>query len=357
MYGCGSKETKIYDVAKAINNPVTFDFNKYVSNIKYIPLETKSECMVGDIKKVLKSENLIFLADFLDNLFVFDLNGKFIRKIGNKGKGPNEYITIADFTINNVNKEIVISSLNELLIFNFNGKFKYKTRINDSSLQVCSIDDRDRVYYIKPNIRLSNSFADLIYVYTTKGELLKTIKASVLRKKGDIPFFNSIYTKNNNTYYKEEFSNTLYRLNSKLERKVLLEFDFGKYAFKQIDFSFVKFQVWPKKYRFKQLMDFENIEVVRIQNGLVGNKIMSLMLDKKTGELINPNISLDRKFDGFILDGISHQPICDFNNQLITIVSPDEIIEHIGEMSEDLIKISSFLKMDSNPVVAIMNIK
>lgn len=352
-----NNEKKVIDVAKAINNPVSLDIHKYVSNIKYVPLETKSECIIGDIKKVLKSKNYIFVADFSDNLFVFNSNGKFVKKVGNKGKGPNEYISITDFTINNAKKEIIIASMNEFLVFKFNGDFIRKSRINDSSLQVVSVDDSDRLYYIKPIGRPSKDLEDLICIYNIKGELLKTIKASVIRQKGDIPFFNSIYTKNNNTYYKEEFSNRLYKLDSKLERNNFLDLNFGKYAFDQVDFSFARAKNWASKYRLKQFMDFKNIDLLMVQNGLVGNNILTLILDKKTGELINPNNISDRKFDGFIIEGISHKPLSDYNNELLTLVEPEEIVEHKSEISNQLAKVSSALEIDSNPVIGIMSIK
>ncbi|MCT4600621.1 MAG: 6-bladed beta-propeller [Marinifilaceae bacterium] len=356
---CTSKndDNRSIDVAKAINNPISLDINKYVSNIKYIPLETKSECMIGEIKKVLKSKDYIFVADFSDNLFVFDLNGKFVKKIGNKGKGPNEYISITDFAINNAKQEIIIASLNEFLVFKFNGDFIQKSRLNDSSLQVISVDDSDRIYYIKPIGRPSKILEDLICIYNIKGELLKTIKASIIRQKGDIPFFNSIYTKNNNTYYKEEFSNRLYILNSKLEKNNFLDLNFGKYAFDQVDFSFARAKNWGSKYRLKQFMDFENIDLIIVQKGLLGNNILTLILDKETGKLINPNNLSDRKFEGIIIKGISHKPLSDYNNELLTLIDPEEIVEHRSEISNELAKVFSVLKIDSNPVIGIMYIK
>jgi len=356
---CTSKnvDNRTIDVARAINNPISLGINKYVSKIKYVPLETKSECMIGDVKKILKSKEFIFVADFSDNLFVFDLNGKFVKKVGNKGKGPNEYNTITDFAINNVKNEIIIASLNEFLVFKFNGDFIRKSRLNDSSLQVVSVDDSDRLYYIKPIGRPSKDLEDLICIYNIKGELLKTIKASIIRQKGDIPFFNSIYTKNNNTYYKEEFSNKLYKLNSKFERKVFLDLKFGRYAFDQVDFSFARVKYWGSKYRLKQFMDFENIDLIIVQKGLVGNNILTLILDKETGKLINPNNLSDRKFEGIIIKGISHKPLSDYNNELLTLIDPEEIVEHRSEISNELAKASSVLKIDSNPVIGIMYTK
>jgi hypothetical protein len=72
-----------------------------LSHIRYVPLETSDECLIGDADKTLIRNNKIYVADFSSAmaLFVFDMNGKFLFKIARRGQGPGEYTSFRDFDI------------------------------------------------------------------------------------------------------------------------------------------------------------------------------------------------------------------------------------------------------------------
>ncbi len=62
-------------------------------SIRYIPLETTPECLIGQINQILRSgDSLIVVDPYSSNsACVFDLQGRFCHKIGNQGNGPGEY--------------------------------------------------------------------------------------------------------------------------------------------------------------------------------------------------------------------------------------------------------------------------
>jgi hypothetical protein len=77
------------------------------TDITYIKLESNINCYISDIKGYFIGNNYIGIQDKqLDRLLLFDINGKFIRRIGTKGKGPNEYVSIVSFDIDK-NEEFV----------------------------------------------------------------------------------------------------------------------------------------------------------------------------------------------------------------------------------------------------------
>ena len=67
-----------------------------------VPLETKNSCFLGKIDKIEIFNNKIYVLDQEISccLFVFDLNGKFLFKVGQKGRGPGEYQCVLDFSLN-----------------------------------------------------------------------------------------------------------------------------------------------------------------------------------------------------------------------------------------------------------------
>jgi hypothetical protein len=58
-----------------------------------IVLETTDECLIGTISQVLFADSLIIIVDkdLAKSILVFDMEGNFKYKIGNKGNGPGEY--------------------------------------------------------------------------------------------------------------------------------------------------------------------------------------------------------------------------------------------------------------------------
>ena len=88
-------------------------------SVKCIQLEVTENSLLSRISKILVYKNQIFLFDNnrVKGLYVFDTNGRFIRKIAKRGLGPGEYNNIQDFTINPDNEEIILIADYKILFF------------------------------------------------------------------------------------------------------------------------------------------------------------------------------------------------------------------------------------------------
>lgn len=77
----------------------------------FIPLETTEKCLIGSISDIQIKNNYIYILEGKESedLFVFNLEGKFITTVGKKGSGPEEYIKISDFDIDVDNNLLIIS--------------------------------------------------------------------------------------------------------------------------------------------------------------------------------------------------------------------------------------------------------
>src|SRR5690554_4324573 len=74
--------------------------NEIIASTEFIPLETDNNNLIGQINKMLVSNGNIYILDKSSKqIFVFDMTGKFIQKIGVYGRGPGEYIRLNDFII------------------------------------------------------------------------------------------------------------------------------------------------------------------------------------------------------------------------------------------------------------------
>ncbi|MDD4686441.1 MAG: 6-bladed beta-propeller [Clostridia bacterium] len=91
-------------------NETSIPVSSIFKNVRTIVLETNEECLIGRIHEAQVFENYIYILDaFISKrLFVFDTEGKFVKKIGGLGRGPGEYIRVRDFTLDTENRFIFL---------------------------------------------------------------------------------------------------------------------------------------------------------------------------------------------------------------------------------------------------------
>jgi len=94
-----------------INPTNCFYFSTLFKGIpKTIFLETSESCLIGLISKIRVCDQFFLVLDGYKakSLFVFDKEGRFIRKIGRTGQGPGEYVQPCDFTIDKENRTVYV---------------------------------------------------------------------------------------------------------------------------------------------------------------------------------------------------------------------------------------------------------
>lgn len=109
----------------------------YVASVKYIPLETQDENLIRHLTTVLFIDDKVVVADCLERqILLFDKNGKYLHKIGNRGKGPEEYITFKTVMVDEEKRIIVYDSMGRKLVYYaLDGKFlKAVTEVSDKAL-------------------------------------------------------------------------------------------------------------------------------------------------------------------------------------------------------------------------------
>ena len=114
------------------------------SSVKVIVLENKKDALLGIIEKIYPYQNKLFILDsqFVEGVLEFDKNGRFIRKIGNKGNAPGEYSSCGDFAIN--------EQLEEIYLFDYRhnriNKYDIKTGKYKESLDIEKQNRVDRIW-------------------------------------------------------------------------------------------------------------------------------------------------------------------------------------------------------------------
>jgi hypothetical protein len=238
VLSCTKKQDSVYYVN--LDSPGTQTLDEFIRSVQLIPLETTDESLIKNITKVIFYDNLYYVKDIYEGLFVFDTTGHFIRKIGSKGSGPGEYGYISDFCINVYTSNLeLLGPRGDLMIFNPDGK--YLNTIMYRSIEVSNflLVDDDLILFSH------QSQAPVLSLYSRSQEkIIKSyfeIPENFERRR---PFFlisPPFYITGDDTVIHYGYTNDLYTFrNLSMEKRC--SFDFGRHNFNFEDY------VWSLDY-------------------------------------------------------------------------------------------------------------
>ena len=96
--------------------------------------EKTDESLLGLVSRVEVYKDRIYAKDMLvaKGIYIFDMNGKFLRKPTTIGQGPEEYITLSDFKIDKRKEKLIIHDrYNKAISFlDLEGNFLDRKKIN-----------------------------------------------------------------------------------------------------------------------------------------------------------------------------------------------------------------------------------
>jgi hypothetical protein len=98
--------------------------SSFSDDVNYIKLKTPSNIIIKEIwdVQILKG-NFFILEGLSETVMVFDKAGNFIKQIGNRGRGPDEYIYLRSFCIDQNNEDLLFyTSPSGILRYSSNGK-------------------------------------------------------------------------------------------------------------------------------------------------------------------------------------------------------------------------------------------
>ena len=111
----------------------------------YLVLDDSSvDAILGEITEVLVDDDLIFIShiphaggSYLTDqeLSVYDKNGKYLRRIGRKGRAQNEYLYLTSWALDKANKEVYMFDRSTSVIkkFSYQGEYISKIDLSDET--------------------------------------------------------------------------------------------------------------------------------------------------------------------------------------------------------------------------------
>ena len=160
VVSCGPSDTsKMYTInlPEALDNMGLVNISELAKSIRYIPLETKEESLIGEYPYISYDGKHIIVADRQTNIIrVFDNDGRFIRNINRIGRGPEEFSsTISNVSL--VDGNIVVMTGREVVEYD----------ISDHFVRRVAVPHVDGYGVMEPVIIGENCYAAALYDITS----------------------------------------------------------------------------------------------------------------------------------------------------------------------------------------------
>jgi len=324
--------------------------------IEYVPLETDTACLIQNISNVFLTDSLIFVSDY-NRLLKFDKNGKFIKQIGTKGRGPGEYPSLGNFLIDEVNREIFILSSRIVLIYDFNGNFKRDFKIDFPCRQFILNENSELIFH---SFNLPTPSTDTVfswYIIDRTGTILRKIKNTLPRtNKGVIVPVSPLYMHDDTPHFMEFGIDTLYSYDNN-EKKPYAIFHLGNLKFPP-DPTMSEVPQIKGKFWINEIRETKKLFLVNIWWDL-SDSISNCIFDKSSASFsILKNSGFTNDIDG----GMTFWPKKIINDNLMLdyvdafnlIKTSKKILKDNNEQTSQLNNLITQLSETSNPVLIIL---
>lgn len=109
--GCAGKKGESKIPVISLSHPEaeqTFNINEIVSNLRIIPLETHPEALLPEFFKVWVGKDYILILG-REEILMFSSEGKFLRKVAQQGRGPEEFVSLMNYDVDEARGRLYLS--------------------------------------------------------------------------------------------------------------------------------------------------------------------------------------------------------------------------------------------------------
>lgn len=398
LFSCTNQEKNstspdVIDIEKGLESISKFKVSDFGKNIRYIPLETTDDCLIGNnpIVKVLKNHIII---EANKRCFLFDKkDGHFISIIGHTGQDPEAYNSVFSWADEKEEFLYFIRQPDKLIKYNMEGKFSgviefpsppglasyylltdtdiigYYTGISDSGNPALAFFNKegqlnDTIPSLLPRIDYSNE--DIAGISVTWGDNTcgnwTKAGAIIIDYKNNgrqiiAPNATALWKSNGEIHFRENFIDTIYTITENRKLIPSIIFNTGKWH-------------WPGQEKTSKNKNSERIFIADVSEnntfiffqcikGLYSNEpvLYNGLYNKKTGDT---KLS---KFSDAIQDDLTFfmpfNPLAiSTSGEFVSLVEAYNIMEWLDEHPEaGNNKKLTFLKNmneDMNPVIILV---
>lgn len=358
----------IIDFPSTLNDQDPVKLSQYVSDIEYIPIETKEDFLVGDILRFNASENNFYICTKpVQDVYQLSGKGEFVKKIGTRGRAKNEYVAVRSIYSND--SSVILEFAAKFNSYSVQtGELQYvcePSELNINSFisiefldngSIAIIGNNDKFYFADKE----KNIIDSIKTFHRKAVQVKTVipTANLVSINGSAPknpASKAVVTMASNYTPKISKFKDEVRILSPFMDTVLTYGKSGIRTFMTVDYgNITEDQRYEPFVDGKYVLDansmIETQKIILFEN-LAGEKYIFDKESRKTTRLA-------QGFTNDLEEGDPFWPMAIVGDKMYQIMSPDLFIEAASKSSsEKMKKIAASLTEESNPVIIAATLK
>ena len=233
LLSCNSQDNTLYEIdpRNFIDNRITLA--RIADDVFYIPLDNSFPIGITYTLRITKEHIYLSIKDV--GIVQFDRYGKFVRKIGSRGKGPGEFRYGMSFTVDDLTENVYVLDPGIVRVYSPSGIFlrdillkEYSSGYGFSDLEIFN-----SLLFFPDYLPAGDSKYSWVFL-DTLGHLVATKKNSVPPFQSGFETQGSIYKFENKLFYYNYFNDTIFSISSNLSNS-------GAYLFAQGNHR------WPKE--------------------------------------------------------------------------------------------------------------
>lgn len=241
----GKNSLPVINIEAGLNNMQPINLSQFTDNIRYVPIETYANHYFVWTWQCVFSDSLI-LARGSRFILLYNFKGKCISKIGNYGKGPEEWQYAMNFGFGFNKNVYILSSYGSfdsynLLEYNLDGTFrnKYKFKRNSTGLIQSWIPINDSLFFGTVS-NLAGHEENMGVIFNKNGEIkFKYKNYNILNHEKRIYSstfgYPKIYRFENDIVLKQFYNDTLFYLTEQYQLIPKYVFNSGRFSIPYFD--------------------------------------------------------------------------------------------------------------------------
>lgn len=380
-----STHITVLNIEEGIKNMSDIQLSKYASSVEYIPLETSNESFLGEISDFVATDSNFYLCSTNGNsVMEFSNDGKFVKAIGTKGRGPGEHMGI-DRIFPTQNEGIGIMTFNKSILYDKSGNYVMElpgfgnTGLNraerllpyKNDKYICTHRTTDTAENkLTENIYIIDSTGAVVLNYELGNGYEKPTDYLLLGKRLPMPrpFVAALYKYNDEYRFANGRFDTVFTYLPDYGKKECYVMEYGKYY--SLTYETLEYEKRIDASANPQLMETDDFllfrmslptEVWTMYNGADGKADVLFLYDKTDKKLSLLKPDKQNKISSFVNDidgGAAFTPFYMKDNIMYQIIDAMTFIETARESgSPQMQNIAAQLTDESNPVIMAVRLK
>ncbi|MDE7375188.1 MAG: 6-bladed beta-propeller, partial [Odoribacter sp.] len=207
-----------------------------IDQFHFVRLETNQECLFGTIDQIQVSGDNIYILDSYQtrSIYVFDKQGKFLRKLEGNRRGPGEFLLPLCFFINPADSTLIVKDLQQQELFRYalnDLSFIDKLPTEDYPVSFGILPETDFFAFYYPD----RGQACQLRITDPRGQIIKELLPTNSKYKIIHGIGQNFYVHKGKLNVFPHFSNTIFEVtpDSTIQR---YQFHFGEYRFPNNEF-------------------------------------------------------------------------------------------------------------------------